>query len=37
MRRAADRLDRYARLLRRLHDNEFGEHWRYESRSDRSP
>ena len=26
-----------AHLLRRLHDNEFGEHWRHESRSDRSP
>ena len=28
MRRAADQLDHYAHLLRRLHDNEFGEHWR---------
>ena len=37
MRQAADRLDHYAHLLRRLHDNEFGEHWRHESRSDRSP
>ena len=37
MRRAADRLDHYAHQLRRLHDNEFGEHWRHESRSDRSP
>jgi hypothetical protein len=37
IRHAADRLDRYAHLLRRLHDNEFGEHWRHGSRSDRSP
>jgi hypothetical protein len=37
MRQAADRLDHYAHLLRRLHDNEFGEHWRHESRSDRAP
>ena len=37
MRRAADRLDHYTHLLRRLHDNEFGEHWRHESQSDRSP
>ena len=35
--RAADQLDHHAHLLRRLHDNEFGEHWRHESRSDRSP
>jgi hypothetical protein len=35
MRRAADQLDHYAHLLRRLHDNEFGEQWRHESRSDR--
>jgi Mg2+ and Co2+ transporter CorA len=32
----ADQLDHYAHVLRRLHDNEFGEHWRHESRSDRS-
>ena len=37
MRNAADRLDHYAHLLRRLHDNEFGQHWRQESRSDRLP
>ena len=37
MRGAADRLDHYAHLLRRLHDNEFGEHWRHESQSDRLP
>jgi hypothetical protein len=37
MRRAADQLDHYAHLLRRLHDNELGEHWRHESLSDRSP
>jgi hypothetical protein len=37
MRRAADQLDHCAHLLRRLHDNEFGEHWRHESRSDQSP
>jgi hypothetical protein len=36
MRHAADRLDHYAHLLRRLHDNEFGDHWRHESLSDRS-
>jgi hypothetical protein len=35
MRHAADRLDHYARQLHRLHDNEFGEGWRHESRSDR--
>jgi hypothetical protein len=35
MRRAADQLDHYAHLLRRLHDNELGEHWRSDSRSDR--
>jgi hypothetical protein len=34
MQRAADRLDHYAHELRRLHDNEFGQHWREESRSD---
>ena len=31
---AADRLDHYAHQLRRLHDNEFGDGWRHESRSD---
>jgi hypothetical protein len=31
MRQAADRLDHYAHLLRRLHDNEFGTSWRHES------
>jgi hypothetical protein len=31
MRRAADHLDHYAHLLRRLHDNEFGTGWRHES------
>ena len=36
MRRAADRLDHYAHLLRRLHDNELGQDWRHESRSDRA-
>ena len=36
MRRAADQLDHHAHLLRRLHDGEFGDHWRHESRSDRS-
>jgi hypothetical protein len=34
MERAADRLDHYAHLLRRLHDNEFGKEWRHESRQD---
>ena len=34
MQRAADRLDHYAHLLRRLHDNELGQNWRHESRSD---
>jgi len=34
LRRTADRLDHYAHQLRRLHDNEFGDHWRRESRSD---
>jgi hypothetical protein len=28
MRRAAERLDRYAQELRTLHDNEFGKNWR---------
>jgi hypothetical protein len=32
MRRAADRLDHHAHLLRRLHDGEFGDHWRQDSR-----
>ena len=36
MRRLADELDHHAHLLRRLHDGEFGDHWRHESRSDRS-
>ena len=36
MRAAADRLDHYAHLLHRLHDNEFGDRWRHESRSDHS-
>jgi len=36
MRRVADRLDHYAHQLHRLHDNEFGDHWRHGSRSDRS-
>jgi hypothetical protein len=31
---AADRLDHYAHLLRRLHDNEYGNEWRRESRQD---
>jgi hypothetical protein len=34
MERAADRLDHYAHLLRRLHDNEFGNGWRHESQQD---
>ena len=34
MQAAADRLDRYAHQLRRLHDNEFGDGWRHESASD---
>ena len=34
MRRAADRLDHHAHLLRRIHDGEFGQHWRHESRND---
>jgi hypothetical protein len=34
MQHAADRLDHYAHLLRRLHDNEFGHNWRHESRED---
>ena len=34
MERAADRLDHYAHLLRRLHDDEFGRGWRHESQQD---
>ena len=34
MRQAADRLDHHAHLLRRIHDGEFGQHWRHESRND---
>jgi hypothetical protein len=34
MQQAADRLDHYAHLLRGLHDNELGQNWRHESRSD---
>jgi hypothetical protein len=34
MQRAADRLDHYAHLLRRLHDNELGNNWRHESLND---
>jgi hypothetical protein len=34
MERAADRLDHYAHLLRRLHDNELGQNWRHESSND---
>jgi hypothetical protein len=34
MQHAADRLDHYAHLLRRLHDNEFPDGWRHESRQD---
>ena len=34
MRQAADRLDHYAHLLRRLHDEELGQNWRHESRQD---
>jgi hypothetical protein len=37
MKRAADRLDHYAHLLRRLHDNELGQNWRHESRQDTPP
>ena len=32
MQQAADRLDHYARVVRRLHDSEFGTGWRHESR-----
>jgi hypothetical protein len=34
MQRAADRLDHYAHLLRKLHDNELGQNWRHESMND---
>lgn len=34
MEQAADRLDHHAHLLRRLHDNEFSDGWRHESRQD---
>jgi hypothetical protein len=34
MEQAADRLDHHAHLLRRLHDNEFPDGWRHESRQD---
>jgi Mg2+ and Co2+ transporter CorA len=34
MEQAADRLDHYAHVLRRLHDNELGQSWRHESRND---
>ena len=37
MKRAADRLDHYAHLLRRLHDNELGHNWRHESLQDTPP
>ena len=36
MQQAADRLDHYAHLLRRLHDNELGQNWRHESLADRT-
>ena len=36
MRDAADRLDHYAHMLRRLHDNELGQNWRHESQADRA-
>lgn len=36
MRHAADRLDHYAHLLRRLHDDELGQNWRHESQADRA-
>jgi hypothetical protein len=35
MKKAADALDHFAHQLRRLHDQELGEHWRHESASDR--
>ena len=31
---AADRLDHHTHLLRRLHDGEYGQHWRHESAQD---
>ena len=34
MQTAADRLDHHAHLLRRLHDGEFGQHWRHQSTQD---
>ncbi len=34
MTQAADRLDHYAHVLRRLHDGEFGHGWRHESLQD---
>lgn len=34
MEQAADRLDHYAFLLRKLHDEELGHQWRRESRED---
>src|ERR1700749_1986551 len=34
MQNAADHVDHYAHLLRRLHDNELGQGWRRESRQD---
>ena len=34
MLQAADRLDHHAHQLRRLHDGEFGDEWRHESRQD---
>jgi hypothetical protein len=34
MRRAADRLDHHAHLLRRIHDNQLGKNWRHESLQD---
>jgi hypothetical protein len=37
MKRAADRLDHYAHLLRRLHDSELGQNWRHESLQDTPP
>jgi hypothetical protein len=37
MKRAADRLDHYAHLLRGLHDNELGHNWRHESLQDAPP
>jgi Mg2+ and Co2+ transporter CorA len=37
MKQAADRLDHYAHLLRRLHDNELGQNWRHESLQDTPP